>query len=197
VRKFLSRIAAAVALAALGSVPAAAQLKIDKRPPGDLTTPIKGPSAGESVPFPKGDLARRAAMTRENLARATSVVSLTKEFRAQEGKPSLKESAALNKVAQSYAALMAIKDQPGHNVDGKDGSRRLDEAGYAWSAMAENVGWNLGQKDPAAWMVQKWKDSKDGHRENLLSTAVTEIGVGVATSSTGKIYFCQLFAKPK
>ena len=191
-KKSIMSVIAVVVLVALGAGQAPAQGKIDKNRPIDPTAPVKRP-AGTLVPRPKGS----DRLDGVNLDLVVKVVALTNAFRVEQSKPKLKSSAALDKIANRYAILMASKDQSGHNVDGKDAAKRLTEAGYAWTRELENVGWNFGQKDPVAWMVQAWKDSKDGHREAMLSTEVTEIGVGVAKSSTGKFYFCQLFAKPK
>jgi hypothetical protein len=54
--RFLISFVTAVALATLASlvtVQADAQVKIDKKPLGDLTTPVKGPNAGDSTTLPK------------------------------------------------------------------------------------------------------------------------------------------------
>jgi len=62
-----------------------------------------------------------------------------------------------------------------------------------WRAWAENIA--SGFPD-AASVVQGWWDS-DGHRRNLLSTDVTEIGVAVSYSATGVAYWTQDFGRPR
>jgi hypothetical protein len=52
-REFFTSFVKAVVLTALVTVSARGQAKIDKKPPGDLTTPVKNPTAGDSVPLPK------------------------------------------------------------------------------------------------------------------------------------------------
>ena len=55
----------------------------------------------------------------------------------------------------------------------------------------------MGHADPAAEAFISWRESTSGHREAMLSRDVTEIGIGVATSSTGKVYFCLVLGKPR
>ena len=53
----------------------------------------------------------------------------------------------------------------------------------------ENIAW--GQKTPEE-VVTGWMNSS-GHRANILSSKFTFIGVGVYRSSSGRLYWVQLF----
>jgi uncharacterized protein YkwD len=152
-----------------------------RKPPGDILTPAKSPAT--SVPLPKGDRF-------DAIDPASRVVSLVNGLRAKKGTPTLKSSASLDKIAQRYADQMASKDRLGEvEPSGRD---RLSEAPDVFTDWHGQFGVQSGQKDPAAAQVQEWLRS----RPYMLSIKVTVIGVGVAKSSTGKIYFCQLFAQP-
>jgi uncharacterized YkwD family protein/spore coat assembly protein SafA len=70
--------------------------------------------------------------------------------------------------------------------------RMLESYGLRFSAAAENIAY--GQKSAQAVMVA-WMNSA-GHRANILSRSVTQIGVGVARASNGTLYFTQMFIKP-
>jgi uncharacterized protein YkwD len=85
---------------------------------------------------------------------------------------------------------MAMKETLSHSLDGALGDR-LTAAGYEWTDAAENIA--AGQTDAAA-PVRAWMNDK-GHHDNILSATRTKVGVGVAKSASGKIYFCQDFAK--
>jgi uncharacterized protein YkwD len=98
-------------------------------------------------------------------------------------------------VAQRYAQLMARKDTMGHSVDGEDAGQRLSAVGHQWDRWGENVGYQFGSGDLATAMFRGWTHSPP-HNANLLKSAFTGFGVGVARSATGKYYFCQVFAHP-
>src|SRR5262245_62854359 len=68
--------AVVVAWSALLAVPANGQVKIDKKPPGDLTTPIKGPNAGDPVKNNKAVLAG-LVITQFGAVRDGSKINLT------------------------------------------------------------------------------------------------------------------------
>jgi uncharacterized protein YkwD len=43
-------------------------------------------------------------------------------------------------------------------------------------------------------VVQGWMTSK-GHRANILNSDVSETGIGIARSSNGGLYYCQVFGR--
>jgi len=49
--------------------------------------------------------------------------------------------------------------------------------------------------DPSAAMMDDWKRSP-GHRRNMLTPNITEIGVGAAQGKSGRWYFVQVFGRP-
>ena len=126
----------------------------------------------------------------------STIVQLTNAERSNAGLPALRASSRLNEAAQLHADQMARLGRLAHDLSGAQYPRpedRLAAAGYQWSAYAENIA--MGQSTAAAAM-DSWMRSS-GHRANILSTSVTEIGVGVARDSAGRPYYVQVFGRPR
>lgn len=124
------------------------------------------------------------------------VLTLTNEFRAQNGLSALKLNTELNAAAQVHSEDMANQDYFDHT--GKDGSQPWDRAkvvGYEALSIGENIaaGYTTAQA-----VVEGWKNSP-GHRANMLNSNYTELGVGYfyLANDTGSInyntYWTQLF----
>jgi hypothetical protein len=126
----------------------------------------------------------------------------TNVFRQKTSREKFVREATLDKVAQGHAQAMARlnkygdDDKDGHILDGKDVVARVKGSGYESVYLAENVGWNQGFRDPAAKMMKDWIGSP-AHRVNLLNADVTQIGIGVARSKTGRWFFVQVFGRPR
>jgi uncharacterized protein YkwD len=129
-------------------------------------------------------------------ATASTIVQVTNAERANNGLPALRTSSRLMEAAQLHASQMARLGRLAHDLSGAQYPHpedRLAAAGYQWSAYAENIA--MGQSTAAAAM-DSWMHSS-GHRANILSTSVTEIGVGVARDSAGRPYYVQVFGRPR
>src|SRR5262249_14097684 len=106
----------------------------------------------------------------------------------------------LNATAQAHARGMAKADKygdddkNGHFWQGKGPAERIKAAGYKFTNIAENVGWNR-NKQPAETMMKAWLDS-ELHRKNLLNKELTQTGIGAAKGKSGKWYIVQLFGTP-
>lgn len=127
---------------------------------------------------------------------ASTIVQLTNAERANAGVPPLRTASRLNEAAQLHADQMARTGRLAHEISGAQYPRpedRLAAAGYQWSAYAENIA--MGQSTAAAAM-DSWMHSS-GHRANILSTSVTEIGVGFARDAAGRPYYVQVFGRPR
>ena len=68
----------------------------------------------------------------------------------------------------------------------------MESFGLRFTAAAENIAY--GQRTPAE-VMNAWMNSP-GHRSNILSGNVSEIGVGVAAKSNGVLYWTQMFIRP-
>ncbi|MFN0316580.1 MAG: CAP domain-containing protein [Burkholderiales bacterium] len=169
-----------------------------KSAPVESTPPDSAPAA--SLPAPGNvDGAPTPAM-RANVEEKEVLVQ-TNVFRREHGLSMLRAESRLMEVARRHAANMARKDRfgdtnkNGHVMDGLDPAARVQFAGYSFSLVAENVGWQLGKTDPVSSMVEGWKNSP-GHRKNLLIPEMSDTGVGAAKSQSGRWYFVQVFGKP-
>lgn len=66
----------------------------------------------------------------------------------------------------------------------------LRRFGYDFSSAGENIAHHASvEKAQAAFL------SSPGHRRNIMSTAYTKVGLGVAIGSTGDVYLTQIFAR--
>ncbi len=68
---------------------------------------------------------------------------------------------------------------------------RARYVGYPFGRLTENVALGYPNAETA---VEGWMNSS-GHRRNILDGGVVETGIGVARSSAGGLYYCQVFAR--
>jgi uncharacterized protein YkwD len=122
-------------------------------------------------------------------------VQIVNEVRTGHGLPPLLLSDTLAAAAQSHAEECGQRGSGGHvGTDGSDIKTRITEAGYDPGGWAEC--WAQQQSPQAA--VDIWMDEvppDDPHRRTLLSSWLTEIGVGVAQGGWG-YYFVADFGRP-
>jgi uncharacterized protein YkwD len=120
------------------------------------------------------------------------IVALTNRERVLRGLPTLTISPPLNSAAYQHSFNMAAADRLSHDLGGalrSTPASRLGNAGYSAAAWAENVavGYTTAQQVVSAWMRSA------GHRANILSPSLREIGVGVVRAAGGELYFTQDF----
>jgi len=90
----------------------------------------------------------------------------------------------LTEAAQQHSQDQASMNSMSH--DGSDGSQpgqRVQQAGYQWQAVAENVAYGYGDEEQC---MQEWMNSP-GHRENILGP-YTHFGSAVAYSGSTPYY---------
>jgi hypothetical protein len=121
------------------------------------------------------------------------IIRLTNLERKKAGLGELRPNGKLTAAARAHSANMAKQGIFSHELDGKDHSKRIQDAGYDWISSRENIAFN--QKS-AADVVKAWMHSP-GHRENILAPEITEIGVGIVKNDKGEPYFTQDFGRPK
>jgi len=77
-----------------------------------------------------------------------------------------------------------------------DGQRLRDRARAVgitrYTALGENIAYNLGYDDPGAFAVERWMISP-GHRENILYAGFTSMAVGTFVAADGSVYLTQTF----
>lgn len=116
-------------------------------------------------------------------------------YRARYGQAPLALDERLNAVSRDMARHIAQRDSMdtwAHSTFGL--SQRLDKAGYANYAGAENLG--AGYADLAA-AFDGWKGSK-GHNKNLLNPHVTRVGIARVSRSNGtwRHFWVMTLARP-
>ena len=133
-----------------------------------------------------------AQMSPGELAMALEVFDLVNQERAVAGVAPLAWDDGAAQVAYEHSVDMDVRDFFSHtNPDGEEPWDRLTAAGISWSAAGENIAY--GQPDPVSVMIA-WMNSP-GHRDNILRTSFTRLGVGVHDAPGGP-WWTQLFFAP-
>lgn len=122
------------------------------------------------------------------------ILKRTNDARAKAKREPLKLNDVLTKVANGHSVNMAKQEKMAHVLDGKKPAQRVEEGGYDYAECGENV---------ASWselsvpeVFDAWMNSKT-HRENILAEQFQEIGIGLARSAKGDVYFTQVFGTPQ
>src|SRR2546423_15699301 len=127
-------------------------------------------------------------------ARESCIFDLINAQRQQQGRRPLIYSSQLDRMAKIQAENMARFQKMAHTVPDASLPTLGDRAryvGYVYGRLAENVA--LGYPS-AETVVEGWMNSS-GHRRNILDREVVETGIGIARSSAGGIYYCQVFGR--
>ena len=124
----------------------------------------------------------------------TKILQLANEARTKENLGPLTASPLLTEIARAHSKNQAKQDKMAHELDGKNPGDRIKAAGYAFRAYGENVAY--GQNVTLENIFEGWMKSPP-HRANILKSDFTEIGIGVAGNDAKKIYYTQVFGRPK
>jgi uncharacterized protein YkwD len=122
------------------------------------------------------------------------IFDLINAERQHQGMPALVYNAQLDRMAKIQAENMARFQKMAHTIPESQLPTLGDRAryaGYPFGRLAENVA--LGYPN-AETVVQGWMTSS-GHRRNILDGDVEETGIGIARSSAGGLYYCQVFGR--
>lgn len=132
-----------------------------------------------------------------------AIVEMTNAYRAKNNKGPVRAEPRLTRAARAYARFLARTKQFSHTADGREVGARISEAGYDWCTVGENLALHLDSRGFASRALAKkalegWINSPS-HRKNMLTSHVTEIGVGVvrAPDKDPKYISVQLFARPR
>ncbi len=153
----------------------------------DANPQIKNPSLifpGDRVNIP----------TRPSLeSEEDEVIAIVNSERAKYGLSPLKKNWELCRVARYKSEDMIRNGYFAHNSPTYGSPFDMMESfGLRFTAAAENIAY--GQRTPAE-VMNAWMNSP-GHRSNILSGNVSEIGVGAARKPNGVIYWTQMFIRP-
>lgn len=109
------------------------------------------------------------------------ILCLHNQERAEQGLPTLAYETRLETAAQLHAKDMVERQFFAHDTpEGLGPADRARNAGYPTKhySSGENLAWGTGLEASPVEVVDGWMHSP-GHRENILRSAFTQIGVGV------------------
>lgn len=166
------------------------------RPATPTPAPTTGAAASTPVPITLPTPTAAAPPPADAAAWPYETVRIMNEVRASYGLPPLVYNETLAQAAQIQANDCAQRGWCSHTgSDGSDIKQRVLRVGYNPASWAEC--WAQRQTPQGA--IDIWMDEippNDPHRRTLLTTWLTEIGVGVAKTSWG-YYFIAVFGKPR
>lgn len=125
---------------------------------------------------------------------ADKILELTNKARAEEGLKPLRMSPVLTRAARNHSRNMAKQDKLEHVLDEKTPSDRAKSAGYPSTYVGENIAYNT--ELDAAETFDTWINSPP-HKKNILREDYKEIGIGMARTSKGVVYYTQVFGAAK
>lgn len=122
------------------------------------------------------------------------LLSSVNRERAQSGLRPLRSHPALSLTAQFQACDNAAREALSHTgMDGSGVGARARRAGYSYRMVAENLGLGVSNTDAA---LQGWMASP-GHRANILKPEAREAGLGLATTSSGRMVWALVLGAPR
>ncbi len=131
-----------------------------------------------------------------------AIIQMTNTFRREQKLGTLTSNKQLAAAARAYAAYLAKTGALSHSADGRSMDARVREKGYRFCWLAENLSWRRNEKgystsELAGTVMTGWKNSP-GHRANMASPKVTQIGVGVARAPGAwpTFYSVQIMGRP-
>lgn len=120
---------------------------------------------------------------------ALRVLDLTNAQRSLAGLEPLTFSGLLSEAAVAHCQDMENNGFFSHTgSDGSDAGIRITRTGYQWSAYGENIAQGFTTPED---VVNAWMNSPH-HRENILNSQFTQLGVGVVDDT-----WAQEFARPR
>jgi hypothetical protein len=131
------------------------------------------------------------------------IVEMTNQARSGQNLAALKLDALLANAARAFARSLARSGEFSHSAGGSSPTERAARAGYKSCTVAENLAMDrsssgLSTGTLAIQVVAGWMNSA-AHRANIMSAAVTEVGVGVAEApgAVAKFISVELFGRPQ
>ena len=161
------------------------------RPSGPATTPAG--TAPASPPASQGGTA------------AAQVLALINQARSAAGLPALTITSGLQASSSAHNLRMAGGCGLSHQCPGEPAiGDRETAAGVHWTAAGENIGEGGPVADTSAAIAQmatgitqsmlNEKPPNDGHRQNILSSTFTHIGIAVYRDGSGTVWLTQDFS---
>jgi len=119
--------------------------------------------------------------------------------RASAGLPALVLSNMLITGAYAHSLLMSADDHLAHQLPGEPGiGTRISQDGVKWTWCGENIGETSDTSANGALtlhqMMMAEQPPNDGHRQNILSTAFTLVGIAIVIDSSHQLWLTEDFA---
>ena len=191
-------IFSALLLTAVVFAPTVRAQGVEGRPVARLITSASTGSRPRRVITPTVEPAPAAATLPPSVPEANPIEKRafeeTNRERVKNGLPPFVWDADLCRMARSHSENMARLGYLSHVTP--DGQRLRDRARAvgitSYTALGENIAYNLGYDDPGAFAVERWMISP-GHRENILYAGFTSMAVGTFVAADGSVYLTQTF----
>lgn len=154
--------------------------------PTGAPKPTATPSETEVPPFTDEDYTTGSITAQEENA-----FLLLNQDRAANGRSALELDPALCDLARLKSRDMCLNNYFSHTSPTYGSAAQMLSAyGYAFTSVGENIAHHATvEKAQAAFM------SSSGHRQNILGSQWTKVGIGVWEDSQGFVYVTQLFVR--
>lgn len=164
-------------------------------------TPAKQkPNGASHTPTPTPTSPIQTAGTPAENSIAQAVFQAINASRAANGLPPLTWSAALSRSARQHDLAMQAANTLSHQLPGEASfGVRERQQGVNWTWAAENIGETSDQSvNGALSLLQAMMNEKppdDGHRQNILATSATIVGVDIVIDPrNGRLWLTEDFA---
>lgn len=126
-----------------------------------------------------------------------ALLQLVNGARRKEQLEPLTLNALLCAAARKHAENMARQGKFSHQLDGKGVAARVEDAGYDYRVVRENLALADGDADDPPPLPREIHDrwmASAGHKANILHPRVTEVGLAVTRSARGAYYIAVVLA---
>ncbi|MEY9968038.1 uncharacterized protein YkwD [Streptacidiphilus sp. MAP12-16] len=172
--------------------------------PARATTAHTSPSAAPHAPATSGATSGAPAAP-VGAPEVQQVLALINQARSAQGLPAYTILDGLNRSAAGHNQVMAGGCGLSHQCPGESPFGDREQAqGVHWTSAGENIGEGgpTGSSDSsiasmAVGLTQSMLDEKppnDGHRQNILSSSFTHIGIAVYRDASGTVWLTQDFS---
>ena len=162
-------------------------------PTSPAPTSSSQPAPSQPAPNPQPTTFEAQAIAQINAARAQARSCGAQRYPAA---PNVAWNERLRATAEAHTRDMIAKDFFAHlGSDGSNVGARATKAGYAWSAVGENIAAGYASLEA---VMRGWLESP-GHCANLMNLGFTEVGLVTRASKGTKYtsYWTLVLARPK
>ena len=129
------------------------------------------------------------------LAQETAAIDLMNADRIANGLSPLEFDPSLATVARWRSEDMAARGYFSHDIGGYQVFQVLRDQGVTYRVAGENLAYNYYSSEETAARAERALMESPSHRDNILRSDYTHIGIGVAQAPDGRFLFTQLFKR--